>query len=80
MKLFLSALLLPLATAADSAPYNGVAQHRLCEPQPLALQSQTVFLGGPSVPVLKPFGLTALIASLLLAALVRRRAKTALAN
>jgi hypothetical protein len=32
------------------------------------------------VPVLNPIGLTALIASLLLVALVRRRAKTALAN
>lgn len=73
-------VLLPFASAADSAPYNGVAQHRYCEPQPLALPNQTVALGGPSVPALNPIGLTALVASLLLVALIRRHAKSALAN
>lgn len=59
-------ILLPWATASDSAPYDGAHQHATAEPQPYSFPRQTVALGGPTVPALTPLGLTALIAVLLL--------------
>ncbi len=63
----------PLATPADSAPYDGAHQHATCEDQVYEFPTQTVVLGGPAVPTLSPLALMVLIASLLLLALYHRR-------
>lgn len=63
----------PLATPADSAPYDGAHQHATCEDQVYAFPAQTVALGGPSVPTLSPLALMALIVALPLLAFYQRR-------
>ncbi len=63
----------PLATSADSAPYDGAHQQATCEDQIYELPAQTIALGGPSVPTLSPLALMGLIVSLLLAVYQRRR-------
>lgn len=66
-------ILLPWATASDSAPYDGPHQHATAAPQPYSFARQTVALGGPSVPTLSPLGLAVFAASLFLYALYWRR-------